>query len=52
MREDGVIKQDPAVKHLSGVDAENLKIAGNESFTLVRKGADLFANYAAIELTC
>lgn len=52
MKEDGVIEQDPALKHMSGHDAEYLKIAGNESFTLVRKGADLFANYATIVLTC
>ena len=49
MKEDGVIEQDPA---LGGHDAAYLKIAGNESFTLVRKGADLFSNYAAIVLTC
>ena len=52
MKEDGVIEQDPALKHLSGQDAEHLTIAGNKSFTLVRKGADLLSNYAAIELTC
>ena len=49
LKEDGVIDQDPAV---SGHGAENLKIAGNKSFCLVRKGADLFSNYAAIVLTC
>jgi len=52
MKEDGVIEQDPALKHLSGHDAEYLKIAGNKSFTLVRKGADLLSNYAAFVLTC
>ena len=52
MKEDGVIEQDRALRHLSGHDAEYLKIAGNKSFTLVRKGADLFSNYAAIVLTC
>ena len=30
---------------------EVLRIAGRESSTLVRKGADLFANYAAIVST-
>lgn len=51
MKEDGVIEQDSALKHLKGYDAEYLKIAGNKSFTLVRKGADLLSNYAAIVLT-
>ena len=49
LKEDGVIEQDPAV---SGHDAKSLKIAGNRSFSLVRKEADLFSNYAAIVLTC
>ena len=52
MKEDGVIEQDPALRQYSGHDAAYLKIAGNESFTLVRKGADLFSNYAAVVLTC
>lgn len=46
-----MIEQDPALRHLSGHNAEYLKIAGNEGFTLVQKGADLFSNYAAIALT-
>ena len=52
LKEDGVIEQDPALRHMKGHDAEYLKIAGNESFALPRKRADLFANYAAIVLTC
>lgn len=47
LKEDGVIEQDPA---LSFHGAGNLRIFQN-SFRLVRKRADLFANYAAFLMT-
>ena len=52
MKEDGVIEQDPALRHLSGHDAEYLKLAETRVLLLCGRGADLFANYAAIVLTC
>ena len=48
LRDDGKIEQDPS---MSGTGAEYLKISGND-FALVRRGADLFSNWAAFVLTC
>ena len=47
LRDDGRIEQNPA---MSGTRAEYLKIDWND-FRLVRRGADLFSNWAAFVLT-
>ena len=47
LRDDGKIEQNPSE---SGIGAEYLKINWND-FSLVRRGADLFSNWAAFVLT-
>ena len=47
LRDDGKIEQNPA---MSGTGAEYLKIDWND-FRLVRRGADLFSNWATFILT-